>query len=1047
MTHDCPGCKRRFASKQTLETHILKRKKICCDAVTHQTIRSDILSRKKRQQTSESTVLDGERGFTFLSPTAVSFDMLFQEAVSPGRPDSDLPYLTTALGASEFSSNLVLSPAEVIAEGDLFLAADVTGSFQAALDNLPPAVPLSTDKPTAPLERPCRLPIDMLQLALLNPVEIITAIPTTNKTRRAVADSFHGALQAVIKNPTSEEEHVRLLLFTSFVLARKSQPKTKQATMTKMRAHKFRSTSTEELLETILKESLAKSAKNTSTLPSLKSVSRLIAQGRYSDAVRMLTSEGVHPETADIISQLEAKHPQSEEHALPEMCRSNLTFSAEDVTNALNEFPNGSTGGPFALTELLLKNMTTQVQIGGLVLNSLAAYAGLFTSGKFPTSVAPFYGGARLIPLIKKDGGVRPMAVGETLRRLVCKLTLKIVKEDVPPMLLPFQLGVGTPLGSEAVIHSISEAISNLKDDEAILQVDFQNAFNLISRDAMFELTKTYLPKLFNLIVYLYGHRNVLRVGNSSHVLLSCTGVQQGCPLAPLLFSIVLQELVKELPKELTMNLWYLDDGHLVGKTNDLLTALNIIDRKGRLLGLCLNLKKCVALGNNLDILPEEIVRADEGLLVLGSPVGCASFVAEKVTRIVQNAASVLYKSRALNDPQKELLLLRCCSGAPKICYWLRTCRPEFIADQLQLYDRIIDDELLHIFGVAVKGVHRKIAHLPLSLGGLGIPVVAISSDAAFVSSVGSSWSLQPNLAPRPGYLQAVTRLLLSNANVPELQDKSLCLNYTPLITKTKEFLQSKITLSLNTGILADIVQGADLKLKVLLQGRASKGASYWLTTAPNAWSQSAFDAASFRMLLKYFTGFPLISVPQKCPDCDKLMDIHGHHALSCKVASGKIHQHNSVVEGLASFLQSASINFRVEDPNPANNSQERPGDIFIADFDNFGDAYLDVSVISICAESYYQRASKEPLAGSQLRYLEKKRKYPELRERFKPMVIESTGGWHGYSFDVLKQIAELVAARIAKPAKDVLSNMLAACSIRLQRHQGSMLVRRCQGL
>jgi hypothetical protein len=34
-----------------------------------------------------------------------------------------------------------------------------------------------------------------------------------------------------------------------------------------------------------------------------------------------------------------------------------------------------------------------------------------------------------------------------------------------------------------------------------------------------------------------------------------------------------------------------------------------------------------------------------------------------------------MLKSLELNDPQVELLLLRCCSGAPRMMYWLRTCK------------------------------------------------------------------------------------------------------------------------------------------------------------------------------------------------------------------------------------------------------------------------------------------------------------------------------------------------------------------------------------
>jgi hypothetical protein len=48
-------------------------------------------------------------------------------------------------------------------------------------------------------------------------------------------------------------------------------------------------------------------------------------------------------------------------------------------------------------------------------------------------------------------------------------------------------------------------------------------------------------------------------------------------------------------------------------------------------------------------------------------------------------------------------------------------------------------------------------------------------------------------------------------------------------------------------------------------------------------------------------------------------------------------------------------------------------------EFDVFGDAFFDVSVINSCAESYARRASKGQLEGSGIRYEAKVGKYPEL--------------------------------------------------------------------
>ena len=94
-------------------------------------------------------------------------------------------------------------------------------------------------------------------------------------------------------------------------------------------------------------------------------------------------------------------------------------------------------------------------------------------------------------------------------------------------------------------------------------------------------------------------------------------------------------------------------------------------------------------------------------------------------------------------------------------------------------------------------------------------------------------------------------------------------------------------------------------------------------------------------------------------------------------------------------------------------------------EFDIFGDAFFDISVINICAASYIKRASKGLLEGSQIRYEEKVEKYPELGARFKPLVIESTGGWHAYSFDYLNSIARHISSRTNKKSRDVLNTIL----------------------
>ena len=58
----------------------------------------------------------------------------------------------------------------------------------------------------------------------------------------------------------------------------------------------------------------------------------------------------------------------------------------------------------------------------GECLRSLTCFMNHLLSGKGPACLAPWLCGAPLTALLKKGGGVRPIAVGEVLRRLASRL-------------------------------------------------------------------------------------------------------------------------------------------------------------------------------------------------------------------------------------------------------------------------------------------------------------------------------------------------------------------------------------------------------------------------------------------------------------------------------------------------------------------------------------------------------------------------------------------------------------------------------------------------
>ena len=77
----------------------------------------------------------------------------------------------------------------------------------------------------------------------------------------------------------------------------------------------------------------------------------------------------------------------------------------------------------------------------------------------------------------KKDGGIRPIAVGEILRRLTSKCAARCVADKAADILAHLQLGVGVRNGCEALVHALRAVLDERDAETYIMQVDFKNAF------------------------------------------------------------------------------------------------------------------------------------------------------------------------------------------------------------------------------------------------------------------------------------------------------------------------------------------------------------------------------------------------------------------------------------------------------------------------------------------------------------------------------------------------------------------------------------------
>ena len=154
-----------------------------------------------------------------------------------------------------------------------------------------------------------------------------------------------------------------------------------------------------------------------------------------------------------------SKHPQSAPPAIPSTpLPPAVRVSELDMVRALKSFPNGTAPGPSSLRANHLKEAVfcpspTQSEFA---LKGLVGVVNLLVAGRAPSCIITFLCGASLLACQKKDGGLRPIAIGEVLRRLISKCVARAVQSEAVSFLSPLQVGVGIPGGCEAIVHSLA---------------------------------------------------------------------------------------------------------------------------------------------------------------------------------------------------------------------------------------------------------------------------------------------------------------------------------------------------------------------------------------------------------------------------------------------------------------------------------------------------------------------------------------------------------------------------------------------------------------
>ena len=204
-------------------------------------------------------------------------------------------------------------------------------------------------------------------------------------------------------------------------------------------------------------------------------------------ATQALTSDGLAQASAEVYKEMLAKHPQVNPPPTPTAPAPPPVQVAEvDVFKALKSFPNGSAPGPSSFRANHFKEAVI-CPSPDRANNAVQALP----------EVVPHICGASLFACKKKGGGLRPIAVGEILRRLTSKCISRVVQAEAFSVLTPLQVSVGVPVGCEAIVLAVAhvQEDANIHPEERwTLLLDFSNAFNSVDRGSMFREVRYRIP-------------------------------------------------------------------------------------------------------------------------------------------------------------------------------------------------------------------------------------------------------------------------------------------------------------------------------------------------------------------------------------------------------------------------------------------------------------------------------------------------------------------------------------------------------------------------
>ena len=528
-----------------------------------------------------------------------------------------------------------------------------------------------------------------------------------------------------------------------------------------------------------LQDRLPQSRKNTNNIPdTAKRFRNFIISGNINGALRLLENEssaGVLPINPETTKLLQEKHPEAEpkfdEMLLqgPQKLISPVIFYSitPDLIQKIAIRTKGAAGPSLLNADDWRRILGTKLYgtEGVDLCKAIANLAKRLCTEDIedPETISALMA-CRLIPL-DKSPGLRPISIGEVLRRIISKSVTFVLKPDMQMAAGGLQLCVGQEGGAEAAIHAMTEIFAD-NETHGIIQVDANNAFNTINRKVLLHNITIMCPELSIYVNNCYKQPARLFVTGGIEIL-SSEGTTQGDPVAMPIYAIGIIPLMTTIialvntSNEQVKHAAFADDLTGAGTINALKIWWESIIEVGPLLGYTANASKSwIIVKVEYLKFAQQIFQnsgiqiTSEGRRNLGATIGSETFKDEYVNgRIDKWIQEVITSKIAMIEP--HAVYAGFTHGLRhKYTYIMRTIPG--ISEHLKRLDAAITNHLVKALfhNHECNEIERELFSLPMKLGGLGIIIPSEMSDIQFRNSQSVTRSLVEHIVEQREQLQ-----------------------------------------------------------------------------------------------------------------------------------------------------------------------------------------------------------------------------------------------------------------------------------------------------